>query len=942
MSEQKRISPLLDGFTLGNAMSDHNGVRCYPAMKENSEEKYIVKVISIPASQVQLDAFLLTGAYKDPADAMDYFKEVAYGVESEAALLKTLSKLEGFLAYEDIQIVPMEKGRLGYEVYLLSTYKRSLERYMRRHLITHLEAVNLGLDLCQALAICRRSGHIYVDVKPSNIFISKGKEYRIGDLGFVSLESLAYTSLPSKYATPYSPPELQDGLNTLNKTVDTYGVGMVLYQVFNDGNLPKSPVNPAEPFPAPANADYELSEIIMKAISPKASDRWQDPMEMGQALISYMQRNAVNNTPLAPPRAILEDVEPVITLRQPTAAAPLNPTAEVTDEVPDQECIAESVALNVSADISEAEESEEIQQITEEPEMQEPQIPEEKMVSEVTETSLPEEETAEEDEDFLKLLSSELDIEDMEEDIPEDPLMPESMVAEQPPRKKRWILPVILTLLLALIGGAAFYLYENYYLQTIEELSIEGSQNDLVVTVKTEMDLSRLNVRCTDTYGNATVQNAAGGQVVFSGLLPDSLYRIELETTGFHKLIGKTAEIFTTDALSNVVTMTAVTGSEDGSVQINFTVDGSDPDEWLLTCTAEGEETLTQNFTGHSVTVKGLTVGKKYTFTLGASDNAQVLGNNTMEFLASRLVLAENLTITASENQTMTARWKQPEDVVIESWTARCYSDNGHEQVKEVTGTEVVFTDINSSEAYTVEVTAHGMTQPTRVSVTANPITITNFTVSENTAEQLNITWDYSGNIPDGGWLLMYTLDDSNTPNVIKTAEAKATISPMVYGATYHFELQAADSTSVFSNTTDYVCRNAESFDDYGVSAEKLTVHLLKTPEGEWLYDNIEKDAFISTFASGDPISVALYANTNFYLTHENIQVMYVIRDSEGNALSEFIAEEPMDWYDIWFDGNYHAAELDLPKVPTAPGSYTLSIYFNHQSVATTDFTIAE
>ena len=186
MSEQKPVSPLLDGFVVGNPMSTRNGVRCCPAMKENSTEKYIVKIISVPASQVQLDALLLTGAYKDPAEAMDYFKEVADGIVREAEFLNTVAKLEGFLPYEGWQILPMEDGKLGYEVYLLSTYKRSLQRYMRKHPITHLEAVNLGLDLCTALAISRRAGHLYVDLKPSNVFLSKGKEFRIGDLGFIS------------------------------------------------------------------------------------------------------------------------------------------------------------------------------------------------------------------------------------------------------------------------------------------------------------------------------------------------------------------------------------------------------------------------------------------------------------------------------------------------------------------------------------------------------------------------------------------------------------------------------------------------------------------------------------------------------------------------------------------------------------------------------------
>ena len=89
MSEAKLISPLLDGYVMGNAMNEHEGVCCHPAIRENTDEKYIVKVISIPASQVQMDALLLTGAYRDPADAMDYFKSVADGIVKEAEILQS-------------------------------------------------------------------------------------------------------------------------------------------------------------------------------------------------------------------------------------------------------------------------------------------------------------------------------------------------------------------------------------------------------------------------------------------------------------------------------------------------------------------------------------------------------------------------------------------------------------------------------------------------------------------------------------------------------------------------------------------------------------------------------------------------------------------------------------------------------------------------------------
>ena len=93
MSEPKVISPLLDGFAIGVSMSSRSGVCCCPAIKEISDKRYIVKIISIPASQVQLDALLLTKAYKDPADALEYFKSQADSILEEAAFLLKLFKL---------------------------------------------------------------------------------------------------------------------------------------------------------------------------------------------------------------------------------------------------------------------------------------------------------------------------------------------------------------------------------------------------------------------------------------------------------------------------------------------------------------------------------------------------------------------------------------------------------------------------------------------------------------------------------------------------------------------------------------------------------------------------------------------------------------------------------------------------------------------------------
>ena len=133
MSEPTLISPLLDGFTMGQPISEHDGVSCCPAIKEDTDNKYIIKIITIPATQTQFDALLLAGAYKDPADAMEYYRTVGEDVQKEAELLKQLSDQEGFLSYINWQMAPITRKRLGYQVYLVGSYKRSLEKYLRRN-----------------------------------------------------------------------------------------------------------------------------------------------------------------------------------------------------------------------------------------------------------------------------------------------------------------------------------------------------------------------------------------------------------------------------------------------------------------------------------------------------------------------------------------------------------------------------------------------------------------------------------------------------------------------------------------------------------------------------------------------------------------------------------------------------------------------------------------
>ena len=970
MSDPKLISPLLDGFAMGSPLSEHDGVRCCPAIKENSDKKYIVKIISIPASQVQMDALLLAGAYKDPADAMEYFRRQGEDVMKEAELLKKLSALEGFLPYEAWQMEPITRHRLGYEVYLVGSYKRSLEKYVRRNPVTHLEAMNMGLDLCDALSVCRQAGALYVDLKPANIFLSEKKEYRIGDLGFVSLDALSYTALPDKYRSPYSPPELSDPMASLDLTVDTYALGMILYQLYNEGQLPTRGA-PEEPLPPPINADYELAEIIMKAIAQEPSQRWLDPKDMGKALVDYMQRNTVNDDPITPYTPLEPDTEPVANESGVSPSAETEPSSVPLPEdtsrelSPEDDPISrdeEAVPLPPEPPEPPADEtlpgeedalqphemSDELSRIMEKADdLISHETPEGVVIPEIPEPPDP-----------FAFATEDLDEPD-DSDIPLDPIMEteddrkqkkkkgrKTFASQEGKRRVKKFFSVLLTLLvLAGIGFGGYWLYQNFYLQTISGIHIDADRNQLTVTIDSAVEDALLSVTCSDHYGNVMTQSVSGGKATFTELLPNTMYTIRVSISGPHKLVGQTSDVFTTETTTKIVTFTAVTGTEDGSVMLNFTVDGDEPEEWAVVYSAEEEQQQRQTFTGHSVSITGLSVGKVYTFTLEAGDDLSLSGTTSLEYMASRLILAQDLTITSTGGSDMTVRWNSPGDVVVDSWNVRCYNENGYEQQLTVNDTEVYFTGIDPTVSYTVEVTASGMTQPARTSITANPINITVFAIvnaQDPTEKDISVSWDYTGSDPAGGWLLMYSIDGSGS-NVVKCDKPSAVIKPRIPGAKYQFTIQSADATSIFSNVHSYECPEAEDFSENGLSAEEITGYLLKTPDNpKWTYDNTGSDAFTTEFAPGDSISIVLHGSTNFYLPGTELNILYVIRDAHGNVLPDLVSQEKGYWKDIWYAGDYHYGELNLPTAPETAGDYSLSIYFNGARVTTMDFSVTE
>ncbi len=991
MSEPRLISPMLDNFLMGDPVSEHDGVKCCPAMHKDTEEKYLVKVISIPANKTSLDALLLTGAYANEAEASSYFEELANDVLREIQVLDKLSKLEGFIPFEAHQMVPME-DTIGFDIYLLSSYKRTLEKQFKRVPMTHLSAINLGIDLCAALTVCRRSGYIYADLKPGNIFVCDGNTYRIGDLGFLPLSGLKYTSLPDKYRSAYTAPEITDAFSDLNTTIDIYAAGLILYQAYNDGVLPSLDESQSDtPFPAPAYADYEIAEIILKACAPNPADRWQNPEEMGQALIAYMQRNSVNDTPIVPqviPEETVEetpDTADIVTtdidsfeeeshgLYEQTEddcsdgdalVDQMHDDSELVVEVTEESIYTEDEHGNLTFledestdetapkidndDVTYDEVSLEVSEIMNQadelishptpdpvvaPEKIDVPIPEPIIVDSQEETESDDTIVADGDESAEN--ADETDGSESGDEAADEDTTDNDSNDGIPVKVGHLIRNVCIAFAALILILAGFFYYRFVYTQHVT-IQVTGAEGILTVYVDSKFDEEKLTVVCTDTYGNQLKMPVEDGKAVFTDLLPNAAYTVEVKAQGFHRLTGKTSTAYSTPSQTSIVQFSAVCGAEDGSVILNFAVDGNDAAQWKIQYSASDEEEKEVVFTGHIATLNNLTVGKEYTFTVEPLDAEYFTGENTIKFTATKLVRAENLTVNAFANGKLSVSWSAPADVTVESWSVHCYDGEDYNETILVTGNSAEFTDIDTDSSYTVEVIAAGMHYGEQIFVAKNPLHITNFAASVKTPETITLTWDTDNLVNDAGWILKYTVNQAAAQEISGFKDNSVQIPGVTAGAVCSFTLTAADGAPVFDGTLSFTMPQTETFDRYQLTPGDLIINMCHTPnKSNWTYWDIDTSDYSKTYHVGERASFLLTLKKIRGESGDTVTTTYIIKDSNGKVVST--ASEQAVWDDMWDNG--HCA-LDIPSLPSVAGEYQVSIYFNEQLLHTENFTM--
>ena len=907
MAELKLISPLLSNMEVVECLSVRGAAAVYVVKSTKSGQTYILKHISVPESQKQVDALMFTGAAATKEDAQKYYEQVVSDYQTELSTLETLSSSPNLDCFRSYQIAPKEDG-VGYDMYLLAEHRKTLVDYLNDNAMTRLCAVNLAMDLCSALLDLRQAGLIHRDVKPSNIYLSAQGHFLLGDLGIAKIEELKYCSIPENMLSSYSAPELFSLLGSIEPTTDIYSVGLILYRIFNGNHAPFEDENTSakaadrrritgEALPVPMYADYEISEIILKACAFKPEDRYQTPQELKDALVEYMKRNQVDDTLIVPP--IAGEHEPV----DPNLEEEIEPV-----QFADTEAMPEDFKENFSPDTQ--------------------------MLNSLIDSV---HKAEQKDKDGYGISGS------LEPDDEDDAPLDETDAPKKRRRKNRW-LPIALCCLLLLAGiGAAVYFFiiapSNIHINDIT--LVDTGTDYLTIQVDSGEKAGSFMMVCSDTYGNTFHQSyQANTDITFSGLVPGTQYTVTVEPQNGEKPTGNYSIMATTLAQTEILSLTATPVSVTQAELNLIILDGPDPGVWTVSYYADGIEPQTATFSGHSTVIAGLQSDTEYTFELQSPENTKLIGMTATTFsTVPTVTIVPPLSVAISSSSAILS-WIIEGDAP-ESWTVSISGPDGYSDTQVVSTPSVTFEGLTPGETYEIIISTPTMLQSVSTTITPNITKLSAFT-AEVKDDQLVLDWTCEVDPAEPGWTVeakIVGVDQTITLPEAEEAPLNLPLGTLVPDADYTFTiaLKSGDKLEGDTKVTYHSPAVTDKYTEHGFGNVYLGF-FLKPTNVETLTSTSLSTARNNYYTPDEGIAFALETiSTLDTAPTDTVDVMLVIRDADGKLVD--FDESEHTWNTMWEKDLFVGA---FPRTPQKAGTYTFEIYFNNKLVTTKDFNVRE
>jgi len=162
------------------------------------------------------------------------------------------------------------------------------------------DAVEVGAQICKALALAHAQGIVHRDIKPANIMMLSDGTVKIADFGIAHVSDSNLTQEGAMIGTPhYMSPEQFMG-HKIDGRSDLFSVALIVYEMLT-GEKPFTgevlstvmhkviKVDPVEPKELNFAVNECLSKVIMKALSKNPAQRYPTGLAMAAALMETLK-----------------------------------------------------------------------------------------------------------------------------------------------------------------------------------------------------------------------------------------------------------------------------------------------------------------------------------------------------------------------------------------------------------------------------------------------------------------------------------------------------------------------------------------------------------------------------------------------------------------------------------------------------------------------------
>jgi serine/threonine-protein kinase len=163
-------------------------------------------------------------------------------------------------------------------------------------------ALDYTCQICNAVDHAHRNGIIHRDLRPANVLVTGNGLIKVADFGTSRFLEVAAHGTTVIGSPPYMAPEQFHGKAVFAS--DIYSLGVTMYQMLT-GNLPYQTPGPGDldklmrgdlvspPRLKNGRIPREISDLIMRAMSPEVSARYQRASEILEVLATVSGRSGV-------------------------------------------------------------------------------------------------------------------------------------------------------------------------------------------------------------------------------------------------------------------------------------------------------------------------------------------------------------------------------------------------------------------------------------------------------------------------------------------------------------------------------------------------------------------------------------------------------------------------------------------------------------------------